>query len=487
MDTPHSHSPDVLPAAVRRQWITRMLGVVRRLGAAEDLRTTLQLICEGVVEVLDFGVASLNVVGSDGDMRVEAVTGPPGVAEALLGTVGSRAVWDRLLASCDPWGELLYLPAERQPSEEELASWTPPIGHGAGPETWDPDDSLFAPLRDQGGTLIGVLCVDAPATGLKPDLEQRTLLELFAAEAANAISDALRRARLADNEVVFRRVFTDAPVPMVISDRDLSLLHSNTAFTTLALLPGDAASGRSLAPLIVAEDLEGLSAACHALADGTATGAATVEHRLVRPDGSVRWVRSTVSPIDTATGGPRLVIRLEDVTEDRQTLEELRRLADHDALTGLPNRRIARRRLELLLAEREGDRQVVVLYCDLDGFKAVNDRYGHTGGDELLTLVASRLKRVIRPPDLLCREGGDEFVVIATLEGATQPEVVAQRCIDALVPPFALRSGQAQVSLSVGIAAAAGPGVTANELLREADSALYRAKYAGRNRWAFAA
>ncbi|MHB1928736.1 MAG: diguanylate cyclase domain-containing protein [Acidimicrobiales bacterium] len=482
---PTSEDTDVLPTSVRRQWITRMLSVVRRLGTASDLHETLQMITEGVVELLEFGAASLNVVQPDGTFCVEAVAGPPALAEALLGRVGPAEIWHRMLAACDEWGELLYLPAERQPVYEELASWTPPPGGGVGPGAWDVDDSLFAPLRDQTGAMIGVLCVDAPASGLKPDMEQRTLLELFAAEAANAIADAARRARLVDSEGVLRKVFTDTPMPMLICDQNLELFHANTALRQLAAMAEDRPA-RNLGELVPVGDVDGLSSACRAVADGD-SGALTVEHRLVRFDRSVRWVRSSVSRIDTETGRPRLIVRLEDVTEDRQTLEELRHLADHDALTGLPNRRIARRRLEQLLTERTGHEMVVVLYCDVDGFKAVNDRLGHTAGDELLTLVASRLSRVIRPPDLLCREGGDEFVVVATTALDANPEAVAQRCIDGLAPPFALRGGQAQVSLSVGIAVGREVGVTAAELLREADSALYRAKYAGRNRWAFAA
>jgi diguanylate cyclase (GGDEF)-like protein/PAS domain S-box-containing protein len=473
----------LLAGGVSRPWLTRILGVVRRLGAAQDLQDILQRITESVVEVLEFGAAAINVTLPDGSLRVDAVAGPAGIGEAILGTVASRAAWDALFASSDRWGALRYLPGDRQPAETEMAGWTPERDERDEPDAWRAEDSLFAPLLDGDGNLLGVLSVDEPASGLRPDLEQRTVLELFAAEAANALSDAMRRARLSDSEVVFRRVFTDAPVPMLVVDGDLVLLHANDAFRLLAATP-DYVRATRLTALVEPEDVAQLERACRAVTAGD-TDAMTVEHRLVSVDRLVRWVRSTISRIDTEIAGPRLVIRLEDVTEDRRALEELRRLADHDALTGLPNRRIARRRLEHLLAEG-GDHRVAVLYCDLDGFKQVNDRLGHTAGDEMLSLVAARLSRVIRPPDLLCREGGDEFVVIASVGAADQPEVIAQRCIDALVAPFALRSGPAAVSLSVGIAVAAGPGGAAPELLREADAALYRAKFSGRNRWSYA-
>jgi diguanylate cyclase (GGDEF)-like protein len=280
-------------------------------------------------------------------------------------------------------------------------------------------------------------------------------------------------------------VFTDVPVPMLICDPDLAALQVNTALRRLAAVADDGAVP-DLGELVPETDMAVLTSACRAVADGK-SGALTVEHLLVRRDRRSRWVRSTVSRIGTELGKSRLIVRLQDVTEDRQALEELRHLADHDALTGLPNRRIARRRLEHLLARRNPEELVAVLYCDLDGFKAVNDRFGHSAGDELLTLVASRLSRVIRPPDLLCREGGDEFVVVATTAVGSNPEAIAQRCIDALGEPFALRGGQAQIGLSVGIAVERDHEVTAAGLLAAADSALYEAKYAGRNRWAFAA
>ncbi|HLH45678.1 MAG TPA: sensor domain-containing diguanylate cyclase, partial [Acidimicrobiales bacterium] len=478
----HPPSP---PTTVSRPWLTRLLGVVRSLGRSQDLQETLQHIADGVVEVLEFGAAAINVTLPDGDLRCDAVAGPPGLAEVLLHAVGRREVWDRMLGGCDRWGSLLFLPEDRQPPDDELTSWVPALTPRDDPDAWRPGDSLFAPLLDQDGNLLGVLSVDDPAGGLRPDPEQRTVLELFAAEAAHALSVALRRAELRDSEVVFRRVFEEAPVPMAIAGADLSVLHANDAFCELVAVPREAVGAHPLTSLVTPEDSIALVTACRRVIDGRRPST-TVEHRLVRADALIRWVRSSVTSIDTERGGRRLVIRVEDITEDRRALEELRRLADHDPLTGLPNRRIGRRRLEQLLSAPRRDRLVVVLYCDLDGFKAVNDEHGHAAGDELLALVAARLSRVIRPPDLLCREGGDEFVVIATMAPGDRPEVIAQRCVDALTAPFGLNSGPATVTLSVGLAVAGGPGVGAAELLRQADAALYRAKSAGRNQWAYA-
>ncbi|MGH9077628.1 MAG: diguanylate cyclase domain-containing protein, partial [Acidimicrobiales bacterium] len=212
-------------------------------------------------------------------------------------------------------------------------------------------------------------------------------------------------------------------------------------------------------------------------------GQAAVEHRLGRPVGSQRWVHSTVTRIDTPNSGVRLIVKLEDITERREALEELRYLADHDPLTGLPNRRFALERLASLLKARSA-RTVTVLFCDLDGFKAVNDHLGHRAGDELLVHVARRLDSVIRPGELLCRLGGDEFVIISSLaDPLSSAPVIAERCISALADPFSVAGNRVAISMSVGIASSAGDETDAATLIAGADTALYGAKGQGGGGW----
>lgn len=479
---------DALLSGMSRSWVTRMLGVVRRLGSAADLQEALERITEGVVEVLGFEAAAINVVRPDGSLEVAAVTGPADLAGALLGSVGSRHSWDRLLAGGVPWGTLVFVPGESQDAGTDLARWTRSGKAVDHPDAWQPEDSLFAPLLDRAGELLGVLSVDDPVGGHRPDMEQRTLLELFAAEAANALSDALRRALLADRETVFHRVFAEAPVPMVITDDKVQVVHANNAFGALVGIDPQRIVAERLTRTLLDPDEGGeLVAACKQVVGGESDDL-TVEHRLLRPDGAVRLVRSTASRVPTEATGHRLVVRVEDVTDARASLEELRRLADHDALTGIPNRRIARRRLETLLSDTTAGPLVAALYCDLDGFKSVNDEMGHVAGDELLTLVARRMSRAMRPLDLLCREGGDEFLVICLVPDTEAAGAVALRCIESLSVPFRLRAGTASVGMCVGVATAApGSGVSASDLLGEADSALYRAKGRGRGRWELAA
>jgi diguanylate cyclase (GGDEF)-like protein len=166
--------------------------------------------------------------------------------------------------------------------------------------------------------------------------------------------------------------------------------------------------------------------------------------------------------------------------------EELAFLATHDALTGLPNRTLILDRVEqMLVRSRRSQTPVAALFVDLDNFKTINDTLGHGVGDELLRAVAARLDGVVRDIDALGRLGGDEFVVVA--EGMSLdsgPEMIAERLLEALKQPFELAGAEQNrltVTASVGIAA--GDRVSAEELLRDADIAMYRAKWDGKNRY----
>jgi diguanylate cyclase (GGDEF)-like protein len=181
-------------------------------------------------------------------------------------------------------------------------------------------------------------------------------------------------------------------------------------------------------------------------------------------------------------------------TERRRTDEELARreeelafLATHDALTGLPNRTLILDRVEQMLARsaRSGT-PVAALFVDLDNFKSINDTLGHGVGDELLRAVAARLDGVTRGADALGRLGGDEFVVISEeLSLAAGPELIAERLLEALQHPFKLGPDkQTRLTVTASIGIAIGERTSAEELLRDADIAMYRAKWDGKNRYA---
>jgi diguanylate cyclase (GGDEF)-like protein len=181
-------------------------------------------------------------------------------------------------------------------------------------------------------------------------------------------------------------------------------------------------------------------------------------------------------------------------TERQRTDEELARreeelafLATHDPLTGLPNRTLILDRVEQMLARAARNQApVAALFVDLDNFKSINDSLGHGVGDELLCAVAERLRGVVRHVDALGRLGGDEFVVIAEeLSMDAGPELVAERLLDALAHPFKLGpNGETRLTVTASIGIAAGGRTSAEELLRDADIAMYRAKWDGKSRYA---
>jgi diguanylate cyclase (GGDEF)-like protein len=174
-------------------------------------------------------------------------------------------------------------------------------------------------------------------------------------------------------------------------------------------------------------------------------------------------------------------------SERHRADQELAFMATHDALTGLPNRTLILDRTEqMLVRSRRSQSPVAALFVDLDNFKSINDTLGHDAGDELLRAVAARLDGVVRATDALGRLGGDEFVVIAEeLSLAAGPELVAERLLEALEQPFSLGEGDeattVTVTASVGIAV--GDRLSAGDLLRDADIAMYRAKWDGKNRY----
>jgi diguanylate cyclase (GGDEF)-like protein/PAS domain S-box-containing protein len=206
--------------------------------------------------------------------------------------------------------------------------------------------------------------------------------------------------------------------------------------------------------------------------------AVAVSARIVahRPTGS----------LDVAPTAPRAVsLFARDITELKSAERKLRQLATHDYLTGLPNRLLLYDRLELALNRysRYGT-PVALMFCDLDGFKPVNDAYGHQVGDAVLTEVADRIHSVVRDTDTAARLGGDEFGVL--VEGVDDLEMlilVAERLVAAIAQPVRVNGATTQVGVSIGIAVASERCSEVDALVAAADSAMYRAKDEGRGRY----
>jgi diguanylate cyclase (GGDEF)-like protein/PAS domain S-box-containing protein len=206
------------------------------------------------------------------------------------------------------------------------------------------------------------------------------------------------------------------------------------------------------------------------------------------------WRELTAKPARLADGSVIWHGFTSDITQRKRTEatirqfnEKLERRAHYDALTGLPNRALFRDRLEQEMRHAHASgRGMALLFIDLDRFKEVNDLLGHDAGDALLAHAARRIGHCLRPGDTVARLGGDEFTVILTDSGEVgHAEQVAQKIIDVLRAPFRIGIEQANISASIGITLYPGDGEHPEELMRNADHAMYRSKGAGRNRLAF--
>lgn len=211
-----------------------------------------------------------------------------------------------------------------------------------------------------------------------------------------------------------------------------------------------------------------------------------LEMRVLYGDNTWHWLEMVVRNLldEPAVGG--LVINYRDTTERRSLEDRLRQQAFHDAMTGLPNRAMFMDRLDQVVARQAhiGTAPIVML-IDVDEFKAINDSLGHPMGDELLVQVATSLRSVLRPADTLARLGGDEFaLMIESVADASEVEWWAERVLGAVQRDFELGEHRLPVTASIGVSAYAQAATTAEELLRDADLAMYVAKAAGKGRFA---
>ncbi len=199
-----------------------------------------------------------------------------------------------------------------------------------------------------------------------------------------------------------------------------------------------------------------------------------------RENGDVTLIRSIPVP-----GGGYVAV-CQDVTRQRRDQALVEYMAQHDVLTGLPNRMLFSDRLRTAMSQVRRGGCMALHYLDLDRFKPVNDTWGHQAGDALLRQVAERLRSSVRESDTVARLGGDEFAIVQT--GIERPEdaaVLAERILQVMAEPFDVAGTEVRFGMSIGISLAPADGSMSDDLLRKADLALYAAKNAGRNRYRF--
>lgn len=213
----------------------------------------------------------------------------------------------------------------------------------------------------------------------------------------------------------------------------------------------------------------------------------SMELELVTAQGRTVWVQAVMTLVWAEGQQIKRLAMVQDITERRNAANAIWQQAHFDPLTGLPNRRMLRDRLEQEIRKTRRDhQQLAILFIDLDHFKEVNDTLGHDYGDLLLVEAARRIRACVREADTVARMGGDEFTVLLTeLDSASQLQGVLQKLLDALSAMFQLRDEQVFVSGSVGVTVYPVDGTDIENLYKNADQAMYAAKAAGRNRFSF--
>ena len=240
--------------------------------------------------------------------------------------------------------------------------------------------------------------------------------------------------------------------------------------------------------LVHPEDLEKVQTNFKSVLDGQTTHY-ECEYRLKAKDGHWKWIWSRGIVIEHDAQGQPLVMTgtLTDITGKKESEELVWRHANLDALTGLPNRRSFRDRLDAEVRKSyRNNNQLALLFLDLDGFKQVNDLFGHDAGDLLLMEAAYRISSCVRETDIVARLGGDEFTIVLTdLDDPDHVEFVCQKVLSKLTQPFRIRNDFAYVTGSIGVTIYPYDGSSSEELIRKADQAMYAAKQAGKNQFSY--
>ena len=280
-------------------------------------------------------------------------------------------------------------------------------------------------------------------------------------------------------EFYLRALAEHTEAAVYIKDTEGRYLLTNHTFEDWNGLARGAAIGKTALDIFPAQQAETFGASDRMVME---SGREIVAEQNPRPG---RKVSHVLSVKFTITDDQGVLLGLggvaTDISQRKLSEEQAWRHANYDALTGLPNRKLLSERFaQSVAAARRHDTRIGVLYLDLDGFKEVNDRWGHAAGDEILRQAAKRFETVVRGMDTVARLGGDEFAVMVTdLSGPTAVKNVAQHLIDSLALPLPAASHKAVLSASVGISLFPEDGGSLDELLKCADKAMYRAKRQG--------
>ncbi len=337
-------------------------------------------------------------------------------------------------------------------------------------------ETFEARVRRADGRVIWVRCSVLAVRG-EDGAVQRYEGAMEDVTARRQAEEALRA-----SEERFRALVQNASDLIAVLAPDGGVRYESPSHQRVLGRPAAARAGASLLDLVHADDRPQLEDALRHLIEHP-DGLVTLEYRAAHADGAWRVIESTGANLlgDPAVGG--IVFNSRDVTDRRRAEERLLHDALHDELTGLPNRALFMDRLRQAMERARGGpgAAVAVLFLDMDRFKIVNDSLGHPAGDELLVWITAALASAVRPGDLIARVGGDEFTIL--LEGgrdSADAVGVAERIHERLTAPIDLSGHEVFITASIGIAVLTGDHERPADLLRDADTAMYRAKASGR-------
>ena len=302
------------------------------------------------------------------------------------------------------------------------------------------------------------------------------------------VSQASQIAKSTEELRLAYQVFEHTHEAIVISDTSLNIIRANPAFSEVTGQSVKAFKGKCVLEFLdTSQSADLFSQDIHRqlVAENAWQGEVWLKAQGGNPVPNLL----TISPVRNERGQiHQLIQTFSNISERVKAEKQMIRLAHFDRLTGLPNRTALDNHLDQSIQRaRREDNHFALMFLDLDKFKPVNDTYGHQAGDELLRIVAQRLKHCIRSGDVVGRRGGDEFVIITgPLQGEDNARHIAEKVVQVLNETFHVQNVNLQIGASVGVALYPDNGVTAEDLLKKADAAMYKVKSSGRNNVAFA-
>jgi len=468
------------PAVLMIESIEQQLRFGKAIAAVSALMFVLVL-----VRLLDAMRANRLALARERGLREAGATLVAATDEVGV-TAAVRAAMARLLPPAADHRLMLAVgvPTEPIPGGSDLV-YTRALPAGQAERLAGFELTLRCPLRlvdsRRGETDIGTLLL-ASEEQVLASLEGA--LEVLASQAALALEriSLNEEINLRDSEAYFRTLVLNTADVVLIIDEDGTIRYASPS--AQAMFGRPPVTGTHLLDLVGRGSRPAAEELLRHVCSGTPPPPSTEDWTVLGPDGRPVAVEATIRDLRADPTVRGLVATLHDVTEQRQLQEELEHRAFHDSLTGLANRTLFTERAAQAVDRcRIGGTVAGVLVIDLDDFKVVNDTLGHPAGDELLEAVAQRLTNVLRPGDTGGRLGGDEFAALIEDAGDTTAiEQVAERIVGALSTPFAVGDNLVSGVASIGVATTLDAS-DADELLRQADLALYVAKGAGKGRW----